>query len=145
MHTYSFVYVHVVFATWNRHPHLVRELRPALHAYVAGIAWNLGAADIYVGGIEDHLHLVGRFCPSRALSDSIGELKKSSGDWLRQTIPEFRWQRGFAAFSVSADRIRYVQRYVMRQEQHHQRRDFRRELEELMNAMGVDVDDVGLL
>jgi putative transposase len=75
----------------------------------------------------------------------IGPLKKSAGDWLRERIPRFRWQRGFAAFSVSPDRVRSVQRYVQRQEQHHARRPFKEELEELCSELGINIDDLGLL
>ena len=145
MHTYSAIYIHVIFATWDRSPALTRDLRPALHAYAGGIARNRGVSDVQVGGIEDHLHLFGRFSPSSAVSATIGELKKSSGDWIRERIPEFRWQRGFGAFSVSPDRIRAVQRYVREQEQHHRKRDFRSELEQIVRETGVSADDLGLL
>lgn len=145
MHTYSVVYVHVVFATWSRHPFLDLTTRPDLHAYMAGTARNLGVADVHVGGVEDHIHLVGRLGPTCALSEVIGKLKKSSGDWLRERIPMFRWQRGFGAFSVSPDRIRSVQRYVKRQEEHHRKRTFREELEKLCSELGIAIDDLGLL
>jgi putative transposase len=145
MHTHSLVYVHVIFATWSRCPFLDPATRPDLHAYIAGAARNLGVADVQVGGVEDHLHLVGRFNPACALSDVIGQLKKSSGDWLRKRIPMFRWQRGFGAFSVSPDRVRRVQRYVMRQEQHHARRTFREELEELCSELGISFEDLELV
>jgi len=75
----------------------------------------------------------------------IGQLKKSSGDWLRERISRFRWQRGFGAFSVSPDRIRAVQRYVQRQEQHHRSRTLREELEELCSDLGISIDDLELL
>jgi REP element-mobilizing transposase RayT len=145
MHTYSLVYIHVVFATWSRCPFLDPATRPELHAYMAGTARNLGFADVHVGGIEDHVHLVGCLNPACALSDVIGQLKKSSGDWLRKRIPMFRWQRGFGAFSVSPDRIRSVQRYVMRQEEHHHQRTFRAELEKLSSDLGISFDDLELM
>lgn len=145
MHTYSLVYIHVIFATWSRCPFLDRALRPELHAYIAGIARSLGFADVYVGGVDDHVHLVGRLGPACALSDVIGQMKKSSGDWLRKRVPMFRWQRGFGAFSVSPDRIRSVQRYVQRQEQHHAIRTFRQELEELCAELGIAFDDLEIM
>lgn len=145
MHTYSAIYVHVIFATWERRPTLTGDLRTALHAYAGGIARNHGVSDVHVGGIEDHLHLFGRFSPSSPVSATIGELKKSSGDWIRERTPEFRWQRGFGAFSVSPGRIHVVQRYVREQERHHRKRNFRSELEELVRETGVSADDLGLL
>jgi putative transposase len=145
MHTYALIHIHVIFATWNRHPFLVHTTLPALHAYMAGTARNLGVADVHVGGVEDHLHLVGRFGPMLALSKVIGPLKKSSGDWLRGRIPRFRWQRGYGAFSVSPDRVRSVQRYVQRQKEHHARHTFQEELEKVCAELGIDINDLGLL
>jgi REP element-mobilizing transposase RayT len=145
MHTYSAVYLHIVFATWSRRPFLASVIRPAFHAYLAGTARSLQVAEVYVGGVEDHVHLLGRFHPTRAISDVIGQMKKSSGDWLRERIPQFRWQRGYGAFSVSPDRVTSVQRYVMRQEQHHHRRTFQQELEKLCAELGICIDDLGIL
>jgi REP element-mobilizing transposase RayT len=145
MHTYAAIHIHVVFATWNRHAFLHREIRPDLHAYLAGIARNLGIDDVYAGGIEDHVHLLGRFSPSQSTSDLVGQIKKSSGDWIRERIPHFRWQRGFGAFSVSPDRVRSVQRYVMRQEEHHRRRTFCEEIERLCADLGVSIADLEIM
>jgi len=118
MHTYSVIYIHVIFATWSRCPFLDGTTRPDLHAYIAGAARNLGFADVYVGAWKI-TSIFRALRPACALSDVIGQLKKSSGDWLRKRVPMFRWQRGFGAFSVSPDRIRFVQRYVQQQEKHH--------------------------
>ncbi|HEX3110811.1 MAG TPA: IS200/IS605 family transposase, partial [Thermoanaerobaculia bacterium] len=118
MHTYASIYIHVVFATWNRHPFLDDATRPRLHAYFAGTARNRGVAEVTVGGVEDHLHFIGRFDPAVAFSPVIGQLKKSSTDWLRENfrhLAKFRWQRGFGAFSVSVDRVPSVNRYIARQ------------------------------
>jgi putative transposase len=80
MHTYTSIYLHVVFAMWSRRPFLRTPIRPRVHAYVAATARNLGVADVHAGGHVDHIHLLGRFDPSKALSAVIGELKKSATD-----------------------------------------------------------------
>ncbi len=144
MHTYTAIYVHVVFATWSRRPFLNREMRSDFHAYIAGIARNLDVAEVHAGGVEDHIHLLGRFGPALAISDVIGRIKKSSGDWLRERIPGFRWQRGFGAFSVSPDRVRSVLQYVMRQEEHHQSHTLRQELEKLCADLGIAIEDLDI-
>jgi putative transposase len=147
MHTFTALYVHVVFATWNRVPFLDPTSRRGLHAYFAGTARNLGLKDVTVGGVEDHLHMIGRFDPAQAISSVIGALKKSSSDWV-QDIPRlkaFRWQRGFGGFSVSVDRVPAVVRYIENQERHHKRRSFDEELEALLREHGVSIGDVRLL
>jgi len=148
MHTYTSINIHVVFATWSRQRLLDACTRPRLHGYVAATARNLGVAAVTVGGVEDHLHMLARFGPTQSISSVVGQLKKSSGDWLRQSAPhlrDFRWQRGFAAFSVSENRVAAVRTYVERQEEHHKRRSFHEELEALLRELNIPIDDVGLL
>ena len=73
-------------------------------------------------------------------------MKKSSTDWMQETFNDrFRWQRGFAAFSVSPDRVPRVTRYIEKQEEHHKRLSFRDELEKLLKELGMSIDEVHLL
>jgi putative transposase len=147
MHTYTSIYIHVVFATWSRKPLLEASIRANVHAYIAATARKLGVDDIHAGGHVDHIHLFGRFDPAVAPSAVIGAVKKSTTDWIHAelNIARFRWQRGFNAFSVSRDRVRRVVRYIQRQEEHHRRHDFREELELLLRQCGVALEDVHLL
>src|SRR5688572_26610917 len=123
MHTYASIYLHVVFATWSRRPFLTPSLRPRVHAYIATTARNLGvAADVHVGGYDDHVHILGRFDPANAPSAVIGQIKQAASHWLHEeNVREFRWQRGYGAFSVSRDRVPVVVRYIQRQEEHHRK------------------------
>jgi REP element-mobilizing transposase RayT len=146
MHTYTSIYLHVVFATWSRRPFLAAALRSQVHAYLAATARNLRVADVRVGGYDDHVHLLGDFNPAKSPSAVIGELKQAATHWLRQDhIRDFQWQRGFSAFAVSRNRVSAVARYIEHQEEHHRVRTFPEELEELLREHGVSIDDVHLL
>jgi putative transposase len=146
MHTYTSIYIHVVFATWNRRPFLNRTFRSSLHAYFAGTARNLGLEYVHVGGVEDHLHFLARFNPTQSISAIVGQLKQSSTVWIHDSHErEFRWQRGFGAFSVSLSRVPAVIRYIAKQEEHHKRKTFAEELELLLRETGTSVADLGLL
>jgi putative transposase len=146
MHTYTSIYIHVVFATWNRRPFLTASFRSSLHAYFAGTARNLGLQYVHVGGVEDHLHFLARFDPALSVSSIVGQLKQSSTVWIRESHErEFRWQRGFGAFSVSLARVPAVVRYIARQEEHHRRKTFAEELKRLLHETGASVADLGLL
>jgi REP element-mobilizing transposase RayT len=55
-----------------------------------------------VGGMPDHVHLL--FVQARilSLSDIVEDLKKESSRWAKTAIhPDFYWQNGYGAFSVS--------------------------------------------
>jgi len=146
MHIYTSIYIHVVFATWNRRPFLTDSFRSSLHAYFAGTARNLGLEYVHAGGVEDHLHFLARFGPAQSISSVVGKLKQSSSSWVCESHePKFRWQRGFGAFSVSLSRVPAVIRYIARQEEHHRRKTFAEELETLLRETGASVADLGLL
>jgi len=146
MHTYTSIYLHVVFATWNRRPFLTDAFRSSLHAYFASTARGLGLEYVHVGGVEDHLHCLARFDPAQPASSIIGRLKQSSSSWISGSHdPEFRWQRGFAAFSVSLARVPAVIGYIARQEEHHRRKTFAEELEVLLRETGTSVADLNIL
>ena len=53
----------------------------------------------------------------------------------------FRWQEGYAAFTVSASKAESVASYIQNQEQHHKTRSFADELAELLKAHGVEYDE----
>jgi putative transposase len=146
MHTYTSIYLHVVFATWSRRPFLADSFRSSLHAYFAGTSRNLGLKYVHVGGVEDHLHFLARFDPAQPVSTIVGQLKQSATVWIRGSHePQFRWQRGFAAFSVSLSRVPAVVRYITRQEEHHKGKTFPEELDFLLRETGGSVADVGVL
>ena len=71
------------------------------------------------------------------------ELKKSSSLWVVETMkePTFRWQEGYAAFSVSASARPAVQKYIANQEEHHRVKSFREELIEFLNKSGITYDE----
>jgi hypothetical protein len=74
-----------------------------------------------IGGMGDHSHLLIQLPPTLSLSDAVQEIKTSSSRWMGKI---FAWQRGFAAFSVSASNKAAVVRYIRTQDAHHKKRDY---------------------
>jgi hypothetical protein len=57
---------------------------------------------------------------------------------VRDTFnPEFAWQEGYAAFTVSASVKPAVARYIVTQVEHHRRRPFKEELVEFLERHGT--------
>jgi putative transposase len=104
------------------------------------------AGTSHVGGHDHHVHILGRFDPATTPSAVIGQVKQAATHWLHEEgFREFKWQRGFGAFSVSHDRVPAVIRYIQRQEEHHRKATFRDELEKLLAEFGVAIEDAHLL
>lgn len=70
------------------------------------------------------------------------ELKKSTSEWVHETIKEplFQWQEGYAAFTASATSRDGVRKYIENQREHHQTRSFEDELIDLLQRAGVEFD-----
>jgi len=71
------------------------------------------------------------------------ELKRSSSTWVHSDMakPEFAWQEGYAAFTVSASAVDEVRRYIENQEEHHRERGFLDELRIMLQRSGVKFDE----
>lgn len=70
------------------------------------------------------------------------ELKKASSAWIHKEIemPDFAWQEGYAAFTVSATARIGVRSYIANQDEHHRVKPFRKELIAMLEKAGVAYD-----
>jgi REP element-mobilizing transposase RayT len=140
--TYTSLHYHLVFSTRNREPWIAEEWRPRLFEYLGGSIRGLGGHPHEAGGMADHVHLVVSLKPTHQLSKVLQELKRSSSAWIHKEhlVPNFAWQDGYAAFTISSSNLRAVVKYVQTQEEHHRGRSFREELEILLKKSGVVFD-----
>lgn len=141
--THTSLHYHIIFATKDREPWLVKGSRPQLHEYLGGTARGLGAHPEGVGGVEDHVHMLVSLKATHCVSEFVRELKKASSSWYRTTFhqPGFHWQEGYAALTVSPSARDSVRTYIARQEEHHRTRSFREELLDFLRKSGVEFDE----
>ncbi len=139
----SVVYIHLVFSTKERRPFLRDpKLRQSVHAYLGEISKRLDCAPIVVGGVEEHVHLLARLGRTITQADWVKELKRVSNEWIQNHgIADFQWQSGYAAFSVSQSNLELVKDYIVRQEEHHQKRSFQDELRALLRKHQTEWDE----
>lgn len=136
-HTYVQNLLHVVFSTKDRGKLIPLNFRSKLWAFMAGVCHKEQIYIHQIGGMEDHVHLLIQLPPTLSLSDAILEIKTSSSRWMGK---KFAWQRGFAAFSVSASNKNAVVRYIQTQDTHHKKRTFDEEFIALLKKHGVQYD-----
>jgi len=140
----SKIYVHLIFSTKGREQTVPDEVRPELHAYLAGTLKGLDCVPIEINSEPDHSHVLLLLTRTVALSDVVGQIKKSSNDWLRKQGPQFAdffWQAGFGAFSVSQSQVEDVRAYIRNQREHHRVKSFQEELRAFLKAYEVDFDE----
>ena len=137
--------IHLVFSTKKRRPFLrTGAHRAALQRYLGGVSARLDCPVVCVGGTADHVHCLARQARTVTVAEWVKELKRVSSHWAKTqdaALEAFQWQAGYAAFSVSQSLSRTVQQYIERQEEHHRRFDFQRELRQMLAANDVQYDE----
>ncbi|MBA2524222.1 MAG: IS200/IS605 family transposase [Pyrinomonadaceae bacterium] len=113
---------HIIFSTKDRRPLITSVYEPRLYEYIGGTIRGTGGIALSINGAEDHVHLLAKLRPDRALSDVLRDLKCNASGWMHDVFPEvrdFSWQRGYGAFTVSESHVEEVQRYLKFQKEHH--------------------------
>ena len=136
--------VHLVFSTKNRPSFLHKPVRSELHAYMASVLQNLECIPILINSSDDHVHALFILGRTVSLSRAVEDVKKYSSKWLKtkgSEFPEFAWQKGCAAFAVSASNVAEVKAYLANQEKHHRVKSFQDEYRAFLERHGVAYDE----
>lgn len=139
----SQIYIHTVFSTKNREPFLADDvLRKALHAYMGAVARQLDCHPISVGGTADHIHMLTTLSRTRTVAELVKEVKRVSSIWLHEKgISGFKWQTGYASFSVSQSNLESVEKYVNDQMEHHRKVLFQDELRRFFAKYNLEFNE----
>jgi len=139
-HSFSQIYIHVVFGTKYRGATIPEEMHKELYAYMARILKEMECNALQFGGIPDHVHILLSLSRNRSIAKVVEELKRASSKWLKSQRPQFsgfQWQQGYGAFSVSHSNLAQVVRYLRNQEQHHKRMTFSEECASIAEKYGI--------
>ena len=139
------ILVHTVFSTKERRPFLRdRILREELHRYLGGILTQHDCQPIIVGGVEDHVHILGTLARTCDAATMVKELKRGSSLWLKtkgDDLQDFAWQNGYGIFSIGFSQIGVVRDYIAGQEVHHRKVTFQDELRALWRRYELEFDE----
>ena len=131
-HTFTSIRVHIVFGTANLIPD---DIQPQLWAYMAGVAKNIGSVVYAVNGARDHTHVFVGVPANATVSEVVQKIKANSSRWLHEQcgMPNFAWQEGFGAFSVSISHTDHTVEYIRNQSDHHKRAGYGEELARILS------------
>lgn len=139
------VYLHVVFSTKHRVPHLQdTALRDRAHAYLAATCNHLESPAVAVGGVADHVHALCRLGKTIATSELVRELKRESSKWLKEQaadLADFYWQNGYGAFSISPGHVDRLVAYIATQDEHHSGETYQDEFRRLLTKYRIEWDE----
>ncbi len=138
------VNIHYVFSTKKRLNLIDNEIRERLWAFMGGIARKNNILTRAIGGTENHAHLLISITPPMNIAKVIQLIKGGSSKWINQEFKRkssFAWQRGYAAISVSPDRIDQIIHYIRNQEKHHFKMTFEKEYLKFIRESGIPYDE----
>lgn len=119
---YTQLYIHCVWATWDRLPIITPDIQPATYAEILRQCQQLKSTPIAIGGITNHIHLLVSIPPTLSISELMKAVKGSSSHFITHIIRPnefFKWQGGYGAFTVSPDHLDRIANYIRNQPQHH--------------------------
>jgi len=68
-----------------------------------------------------------------SIGEFMAKIKSNSSKWIRKEhCPDFNWQDGYAAFSVSKSNLDTVSAYIRNQDEHHHNTSAVEEFEALL-------------
>ena len=140
----SKIYMHIIFHTKNNKVFIRREDKTELYAYMGAIIKDNGSIPIIINGVENHVHILCIMSKNISLSKLVEEIKRHSSRWIKTKhnhYSDFGWQNGYSGFSVSQSVHDKTKTYIMNQELHHKKVDFREELIAFFKEYGVEYDE----
>ena len=131
LHSYSRVWLHLVWATLERRPLITTSAAVKLSTYLTQYASEKGIYMRINYVNPDHVHALIDLPTNLCIEDAMQLLKDSSSHWINENsllAGKFGWGRGYGAFSVSHSGVGEVSNYVANQLEHHRKRSFAAEL-----------------
>lgn len=142
--TFSQIYIQLVFVVKGRENLLKKTFREEVFKYMSGIVKAKGQKSIIINGVEDHVHLFIGLKPSMRLSDLVRDIKNNTTNFINEkrfVVGKFAWQEGYGAFSYSQSQIDNVYKYILNQETHHEKKNFKEEYLELLKRFEIDYQE----
>jgi putative transposase len=141
-HTYSCVWIHLIWATKNRERVLLKEQGEKLFDHLIKKGKELDISFERLNIQAEHVHALINLPTNQPLKEFMNKIKGGSSYWLNKEVfkSQFKWQRGYGAYSVSASQLETVKRYIERQNEHHKQMTFSKEFERWKREYGFFVD-----
>lgn len=115
------IYLHFVWAVQHREPLLIPELERQVHRCIEAEAQGMGCSTLAINGMLDHVHLAVQMPTKVSPAELMKRVKGVSSALANELTPDirFRWQEGYAVFSIGRPHVAKVIRYIENQKRHH--------------------------
>lgn len=139
---YIKVWIHFVWSTKHRIPFMnTREMRQTIFNHIRENAKEKGIYIDFINGYTDHVHCLVSLGIDQSMSKIMQLIKGESSFWVNKNgicEEKFEWQDEYFAISVSESIVDRVRNYIKRQEEHHQKKTYAQEYDELIEKYGFE-------
>lgn len=121
-HSKPEVYLHYVWAMWQREPIVTAEWENRIHGCIRGEIERLDCEVLAIGGMPDHVHVVVKLNPKEPIAKLAKQAKAVTSRMVNAHRPDadfFKWQRGYGVFSLSGPHVDRAIAYVNNQKRRH--------------------------
>jgi putative transposase len=136
------IWVHLVFSTKNREPHLNESI---IKSAIGHIKKNAALKNIWldsVGGYNDHIHCLISLNKDQSLSNIVRLIKGEFSFWINRSNllnQKFIWQDDYWAVSVSESHLNPLRNYIRNQKERHRVKSFEEEVKDFMKKYGWEI------
>ena len=130
---------HIIISTHHRRSTITPDFESDLYRVIANYFSKKKYFLHAINGMPEHIHILFDLNPTMSLSDVIGELKRETSLWMKQSgfFPQFDgWCSDFCALGVSLSVKPNVIRYIQSQKTHHQKATFDDEISKIYEVNG---------
>jgi REP element-mobilizing transposase RayT len=142
--TYHQIYLQTVFAVKYRKAQIDAEWKKQIFSVMGNLINENNCKNIIVNGVDEHVHCFFSIKPVVSVSELMKTVKAKSSKYINDhdlTKERFEWQEGFGVFSYSQSQIDNVYKYILNQEEHHKKQNFKSEYLHLLNSFKIDYDE----
>jgi putative transposase len=135
------LYVHLVWATWDRLPFITSEIERRLHRNIESEAQEQGCMVLALNGTDDHVHVLVSIPATISIANLVKQLKGVSSHFVNDELRpahDFKWQGSYGAFSVSRWDVDKIVGYIKHQKEHHANGELLPEFEETFEEFEID-------
>ena len=135
------LYLHSVWATWDRLPLIKPEIERRLLRNIENEAQDLGCTVLAINGTEDHVHVLLAIPTTVAIADLVKQMKGVSSHFVNAAFDleyQFKWQGSYGAFTVSRWDVDKIKQYVKHQKEHHATGELMPEFEEVFEEFELN-------
>lgn len=145
-HSVTNIWIHLIFSTKDRKPIIADSFKNHLYNHIKSKLINEYESFVeIINGTQDHIHILLKQSQNHSLKEITQNIKGESSHWINENnfIDEkFSWQTGYAAFSLSIDKVEIIRKYIENQIEHHKKMSFVDELKKYLWIYGYDTKTV---